>query len=199
MSQRTKQPSTASHETPANPGSAKSLWSFPVTVAEIPETGREVHFVADQRTRDAVARLAGVVELPRLEASLELTRQGQAGLRAVGRVVATVVQNCVVTLDPIESEIDEAIDLTFTGEPEAGGTRPKAAGHQALDAEDPPEALQDGAVDLAAVAIEFLLLGIDPYPRKEGVTFEAPLASDPSGHPFAALAALKKDGDSRDR
>ena len=47
-------------------------------------------------------------------------------------------------------------------------------------------------VDLGAVATEFLLLGIDPYPRKPGAVFDAPPAGDPSSHPFAALAALKK-------
>ena len=54
----------------------------------------------------------------------------------------------------------------------------------------------DGAVDLGAIATEFLLLGIDPYPRKPGAVFDAPVAEDdPSSHPFAALAALKKPGD----
>ena len=36
-----------------------------------------------------------------------------------------------------------------------------------------PEPLHDGAVDLGAVATEFLLLGIDPYPRKPDAVFEA--------------------------
>ena len=35
-------------------------------------------------------------------------------------------------------------------------------------------------VDLGAVATEFLLLGIDPYPRKPGAVFEAPPAGDPA-------------------
>ena len=48
-------------------------------------------------------------------------------------------------------------------------------------------------VDLGAIATEFLLLGIDPYPRKPGVVFEA-LADDEydTAQPFSALAALKK-------
>jgi hypothetical protein len=47
-------------------------------------------------------------------------------------------------------------------------------------------------VDLGAVATEFLLLGIDPYPRKEGAEFEPRITGDPAAHPFAALASLKK-------
>ena len=55
------------------------------------------------------------------------------------------------------------------------------------------------SVDLGAVATEFLLLGIDPYPRKPGAVFDAPATGDPAGHPFAALAALKKDGTGKPR
>ena len=69
---------------------------------------------------------------------------------------------------------------------------------QALEAEDPPEALRDGVIDLGAVATEFLLLGIDPYPRKPGAVFDAPPAGDPASHPFAALAALKKGDTPKD-
>ena len=48
---------------------------------------------------------------------------------------------------------------------------------------------------LEALIIEFLILGVDPYPRKAGAAFEVPKdASDPAGHPFAALAALQKKG-----
>jgi uncharacterized metal-binding protein YceD (DUF177 family) len=133
--------------------------------------------------------------LPRLEAGFDLTRLEPDGVHLVGRVSATVVQNCVVTLEPIEAEIDEAIDLMFLSEAAAAA---EAARLQALDTEDPPEPLREGAVDLGALATEFLLLGIDPYPRKPGAVFDAPPAGDPSSHPFAALAALKKGGDPKD-
>ena len=97
-----------------------------------------------------------------------------------------------MTLEPIESEIDEPVDLLFL--PEAAGAGDSAA-LQAGEAEEPPETLKDGVLDLGAVATEFLLLGIDPYPRKADAVFDAPPAGDPSSHPFAALAALKKGAD----
>jgi hypothetical protein len=55
---------------------------------------------------------------------------------------------------------------------------------------DGPEALVDGAVDLGALAIEFLILGLDPYPRKEGAVFQQPPDIEPEPGPFAALAGL---------
>ena len=57
---------------------------------------------------------------------------------------------------------------------------------------DPPEPLIDGRLDLGAVATEFLLLGIDPYPRKAGAQFGALKSDDDIARPFAALEALKK-------
>ena len=168
---------------------AEPPWSFPVVVADIPETGRHFDIVADDRMRAAIAEAADLAALPRLEAGFDLVRHGADGLRVVGRVQAAVVQICVVTLEPIESTVDEAIDLLFL--PEAP-TAPDVVELEAGEADDPPETLQNGMVDLGAMATEFLLLGIDPYPRKLGAVFEAPPAGDPASSSFAALAALKK-------
>ncbi len=49
-------------------------------------------------------------------------------------------------------------------------------------------------VDLGAIATEYFLLGIDPYPRKPGAEFQSPSAGEAAANPFAALAALKKLG-----
>jgi hypothetical protein len=166
----------------------KPAWSFPVAAADIPETGRRVDLVADDVTRDAIAKLGNLAALSSLEAGFDITRQGADGLRLAGRVGATVVQHCVVTLEPIESEVDEVIDLVFL--PDAPVTN--AVELPAIPAEDPPETMKEGVVDLGVVATEFLLLGIDPYPRKPGAVFDAPPAGDPASHPFAALEALKK-------
>jgi hypothetical protein len=169
-------------------------WSVPFAAADVAETGRHVDLVADETAREAIAKIANLNALSRLEAGFELTRHRSGGLHVSGRVAATVIQTCVVTLEPVESVIEEAVDLTFQPEAAVGQA---SSGFHALDAEDPPETLRDGMVDLGVIATEFLLLGIDPYPRKPGVVFDAPATGDPSGHPFAALAALKKDGTSK--
>lgn len=170
------------------------LWSVPVAADEVPEGGQRIDLVADAKTKDAVAKAASLAALPRLEAGFDLTRLGTEGLKVTGRVSATVVQNCVVTLEPVESEIDEPIDLLFMPE---GHVAADAAGLQAVDAEEPPEPLRNGVADLGAVAAEFLILGLNPYPRKPGAVFDAAPAGDPSSHPFAVLEALKKGESSK--
>jgi hypothetical protein len=173
-----------------------SPWSAPVVVAEVPETGRRIELVPDETQRKAIASAAGLVELRRLEAAFDLVRQGgdnsTDSLRVAGRVAATVIQRCVVTLEPIENEIREEVDLLFQPEADASiAPAAEAGGYRDIEADDPPET-HNGVVDLGAVATEFLLLGVDPYPRKPGAAFAAPAAEDTAGHPFAALAALKK-------
>src|SRR6266581_7817094 len=92
---------------------SKQHWSVPVTLQEVPDNGRSFRLVADERTREAVAKLAGLRSLPRLEAQFEVTPRGQDGLHVAGTISATVGQDCVVTLEPIENEIEEQVDLAF--------------------------------------------------------------------------------------
>jgi hypothetical protein len=166
------------------------------------ETGAHFALTADAQARAAIARVAEIRELPRLDATFDITRQGVDGLHVVGEVSATVGQNCVVTLEPLVSEIEEKVDLVFSpplpgqelekDEDEEPEKRPRRS-KQNLDG---PEPLLDGAIDLGALAIEFLILGIDPYPRKPGAKFEPPQDVAPDPRPFAALAGLAvKDRD----
>jgi hypothetical protein len=164
-------------------------WSVPVRVEEVPETGLGMHLCADNDMRERIARIADVLALPRMEADFTITSRGR-GLRVVGEVSATVKQTCVISLDPIENEITEPVDLIFEPAPDSdfpGLARGEPEG-------EPPELLQGGCVDLGAIATEFLLLGIDPYPRKPGATFAPPAADAATDGPFAALAALKGRG-----
>lgn len=167
-------------------------WSVPIAVDEIPESGRRIELAPDADMRDAIAKMAGVPALHRLEAGFDLTRHGRDGVRAVGRVSATVGQTCVVTLEPLQNEVDEPIDLLFIAQPGSQPKEAQAEGPLSIDVDEPPEVLRNGVVDLGAVAMEFLILGIDRYPRKPGAAFAAPPAGDPEAHPFAALAVLKK-------
>ena len=161
-------------------------WSVPVAVEDIPDAGLHIEIDAPPATRADIAALAAVLSLQKLSAVFDLTRRGTK-VHVAGQVTARVGQACVVTLEPIESEVSEAIDTTFAP--------PRA--EMATDVEvkpdrEPPEPLVDGKIDLGALAIEFLLIGIDPYPRKAGVAFTPPKAEDVAARPFAVLAALKK-------
>jgi hypothetical protein len=171
--------------------SAEKPWSVPVAQTDIPEAGRHFDLAADQQTRKAVAEFAGLDALPRLAAHFDVTLHGRAGLHVVGNVSATVGQTCSVTLEPMESEVEEAVDLVFL--PQAPPSDAKSIFTNAeVPLDDVPEAMVGGSIDLGAIATEFLVLGIDPYPRRPGMQFQSPAADDGAARPFATLAALRK-------
>jgi uncharacterized metal-binding protein YceD (DUF177 family) len=173
-----------------DPDAAARPWHYPVAIADVPDAGRHVDLSADAATRAAVAGWAGVGAVLSLDASFDIARHSADGLRVVGRVSAQIVQSCVVTLDPVENKVVEDVDLVFLP-----ATRQSAQAGEAVaeTTDNSPEVLVDGAVDLGAIAIEFLILGIDPYPRKPDAVFSSPVSREnAAAGPFAALAALKK-------
>jgi uncharacterized metal-binding protein YceD (DUF177 family) len=161
-----------------------------VAVEDIPDTGLHMEIEAPEVARAAVAQLAGLRELPQLAATFDLTCQA-GGVHVSGQVNARVGQTCVVTLEPIENTMTETIDVKFA--PGAAATKTSRK-KKAQGEDDPPEPLIGGSLDLGALATEFLILGIDPYPRKPGAQFDTPesgKSEQPGDRPFAALAALK--------
>jgi hypothetical protein len=177
------------HKAPNSP----APWHVPVTVEEVPETGQHFDLAADAHVRAAVAKVAGLRELPRLEANIDVTRRG-SGLHVVGSISATVGQNCVVTLEPLVNEVEETINLIFEP-PQRLAAPDEVEGQQHGVKWDDPEPLVAGVVDLGALATEFLILGLDPYPRKPGAVFEPPQDAKRDKGPFAALGRLAKRQD----
>jgi hypothetical protein len=169
-------------------------WSVPVAVEAIPDHGLHIEIDCPAAVRAQVlllvAGLASVRDLPKLSAVFDLTKRG-ARVHVVGHVSAQVAQTCVVTLEPIDSSVEEAVDVLFAPPAKA---QPETAVHEtpSNDRNEPPEPLVDGTVDVGALAIEFLVLGIDPHPRKPGAEFAPLKVGNDDAKPFAALEALKK-------
>jgi hypothetical protein len=98
-----------------------------------------------------------------------------------------------VTLEPLVNEIADDVDLLFAPRPAEANNGEAAMPERSAGNETEP--LIGGSIDLGALATEFLILGLDPYPRKPGATFQPPADAKPEESPFAALAALKKGRD----
>jgi uncharacterized metal-binding protein YceD (DUF177 family) len=169
-------------------------WRAPVVVAQIPETGLAVDIDANAAQRKAMAEIGGLRDIASAHAQFELTLQRDGRVHVAGRLQARVGQTCVVTLDPIENDIDEAIDLVFAPSEQikALADLVDETDDDEADVPEPPEPIEGGVIDLGRLATDVLFLAIDPYPRKEGAVFEPHVAAkDPEDHPFAALKALR--------
>src|SRR5690606_9252753 len=87
--------------------------SLPVHVARLPKKGMTVTIDADEAQRAALARLHGLQGVERLVATLDVTAWKRGGVRVIGHVEADIVQQCVVTLEPVPARVDEAVAATF--------------------------------------------------------------------------------------
>ena len=177
---------------------ARDPWRVLVTVAQIPEGGLHRDIAADQRARQAMAEAAGLRDISTAHASFDLALRSGGRVHVTGRVQARIGQTCVVTLDPIENEIDEVVDLTFVPSehlPQVVHSADDGPDNSAETA-DTLEPIENGIIDLGRLATDVLYLAIDPYPRKADAVFEPPaVLADPEDHPFAALKALRPDPD----
>lgn len=173
-------------------------WRALVNVAQIPEGGLHREIEADQAARKSIAEMAGLRDVVSARASFDLTPRSGGRVQVAGHLTARVGQTCVVTLDPIENDIDEAIDLIFAPIEQLPQIADQVVDEEIRigggDVPDPPEPIENGAIDLGRLATDVLFLAIDPYPRKEGAEFKTEAAAaDPKDHPFAALKGFQAE------
>ncbi|MGC1559122.1 MAG: DUF177 domain-containing protein [Bradyrhizobium sp.] len=169
-------------------------WRVPVAVLQIPESGLHREFEADLMERRAMAEIAGLREIASARASFDMTLKSGGRVHVTGQVVARIGQTCVVTLDPIENEIDELVDLIFAPPEQIRdlSNLVEEGAESEIEIADPPEPIINGVIDLGRIATDALFLAVDPYPRKPDAVFEPHVeARDPRDHPFAALGALR--------
>jgi uncharacterized metal-binding protein YceD (DUF177 family) len=172
----------------------KPLLAETIDIESIPTAGYVVRIEANPSERAAIAKQYHLVEVRSLVADLTMGREADRSIVVEGRVQAEIVQNCVVSLEPVAQSIDEAIRTHYVGADQRSvpAPRPGAEVHLDLNAE-PPDILADAELDLGALVLEHFALGIDPYPRAPGAelpgAFVEP-AKAAGDSPFAVLAKL---------
>jgi len=179
----------------------KPPFSYLVKVGHISANPVTVTLEANARELAALAEVWQVEAVKSLKAELQVARWKKDGVRLKGEVKAEIVQACVVTLEPVESTVNEHLEQIFVPEgSKLARIVTNEASEMVLDPDGPdlPEAFTGDAIDAGAVVAEFAALAIDPYPRKQGVEFADHIEGDPNEktgrpNPFAALKDWKKD------
>lgn len=166
-----------------------------IRLDSMPVAGRHLDVDPDADDRAVIAEQLGVTSVDALHVSLHAVKF-RGGMRVTGRLIATVSQPSVVTLEPISQQIAEPIDRIFL----PGGEKSYAGAANAeifvdLEGEEIPDHFEGNEADLTDLIVETLALAVDLYPRGEGeklddLGLKPDLAQD---HPFAALKALKPD------
>lgn len=162
-------------------------------LSDLTHAGSVATVEAGPEERVALAAWAGVESVERFDAQVTLRRLAQTRFNYDAVLTANVTQACVVTLEPVRSQISRQI----TREMHLAPRFPKESGELTLSAgdDDVPETITGLEYDLAVPLLEEFALAIDPYPRADGAAF-TPLGDteEPQESPFAVLKALKDRG-----
>lgn len=166
----------------------------------LPGEGRHVRLAPTEEERAAIARRLDLLDLPAFEAMVHLKpgRGGGRTVRVSGSLTASVVQACVVSLEPVEGKVAEAFEAEF------GPVEESLNLELSLEDEDPVEPFEPRGIDVGELAVQHLSLSLDPYPRASGAAMDDLLKNRsgkgkadvvtlnaPTG-PFAELAKLKR-------
>jgi uncharacterized metal-binding protein YceD (DUF177 family) len=136
---------------------------------------------ATEAEREALAKRFGLLALDRLMAEVELVRQGQDTIVLRAAFEASFVQECVVTLDPVDGAMAANFALRY-GPPE----------HESEDGSDEEvafEPLVNHFIDIGEAVAQEFSLALPSFPRRPGAALEIEEEPADAG-PFAALSRL---------
>lgn len=152
-----------------------------VPLAQLGTEAFHQEIAATEAEREALAKRFGLLALDRLMAEVELLRQGQDTILLRAAFEAAFVQECVVTLDPVEGAMAADFTLRY-GPPE----------HESEDnSEEEPafEPLVNDFIDIGEAVAQEFSLALPSFPRSPGAVLEIEEEPADAG-PFAALSHL---------
>jgi len=162
--------------------------------------GTALEIVTSDAERAALAKRFGFLDLPAFSARVTVDRRPGGQIVVEGRLRGRIVQACVLSLEPVVQELDDAFRLVFSET--LADDRDPESGEAVLSAQaDAPEPLSGNMLDVGEIVAEQLSLTAEPYPRRPGVNLDDVLPILRGGsrrgppeqrrHPFAGLAALR--------
>lgn len=153
---------------------------------------------ADERA--ALAADLGILGIEALSFRGALTPRGRQDWTLEADLAARVVQACVVTTDPVATDIAEKVARSYVAD------LPEVEGEEVEMPEDDSIEALPATLDLNAVMAEALALALPLYPRAPGAEFAAidhagpdvEALTDESVKPFAGLSDLLKKAPGND-
>ncbi|MEO1693892.1 MAG: DUF177 domain-containing protein [Pseudomonadota bacterium] len=162
--------------------------------------GHSMDRTATDEERTALCQQIAVPSVDDVKANL-LLQSTAAGAAMTGHITARLTLTCGVTLDPVTQVIAEEVDVAWhRNRAAARDLRSEATvpedeiGYHAL-AEDDPEPIVNGIIDVGRYVAERIASAVDPFPRADGAALDVSEAAgsdepeEPS--PFAVLKSLQ--------
>ena len=167
-----------------------------VDVSSLPKKGRTFKLVADDAALLALAELTVAESVEKCDATITARPWKMNGAVLRGEIQAIVNQSCVSTLEPIRSNLELELVRYFLPDVETEFSRDMIIDGELIidpEADDLPDPLENGVIDIWKVILEELNLQIDPYPKLENFDWgeeAGPDVEDETHRPFADLKSL---------
>lgn len=156
-------------------------------------TATDILLEPDAGARAALASALGIPAIRKLRFDARLAPRGKRDWVLRADLGATVVQDCVATLAPVTTRIDETVTRSYLADyatPEGGEVE--------MPEDDTAEPLPD-SLELYDVLHEALALALPPFPRADGAEPAVTAVTEPGktpmtdddARPFAGLAGLR--------
>ena len=145
----------------------------------------------------AIAAELELLGLRKLRLAGEIRALGKSDWEVAATLGATVIQPCVVTLEPVTTRIDVPVERRYLAGYEAPDTNED---DEEIEMPEDENAERLGTeIDIERVMIEALALNLPLYPRKDGAEIEEAVFTEPGKtamtdedtRPFAGLAGLR--------
>jgi hypothetical protein len=171
-------------------------WSELVEIDKLSIEPKTFHIEASEEECENLSRRLGIERLEDLRADITLQHVKGGMIQALGTVRAKVIQNCVVSLAPVETEVEEQFEGWFGDENTAVSFARAKSDREAkkanmeveiLEESVDPEPIVSGRVDIGELTTQHLSLAIDPYPHAPGVKYELGVDTKDENAPGASL------------
>jgi len=173
--------------------------SYPISISKLPPAADTIILKTDKTTKDMLAQACDVDLIKNLEAKFRFKRWRKHGVSISCSFHAEIQQECIATLEPVDSHISESFERQFLPERSSDYKMPEIIdGEMVLDPEaDFPDIIESDTINLWDILIEEMILVIDPFPRAEAALelketeHEVDKEPDqPTHKPFSELKAL---------
>ncbi len=171
-------------------------WSQPMIVADLPaRRAKSFSVIPEDALLKTLAQHLGLRGLRKLRFEGEITPNGRTDWKLDAKLGATILQDCVVTLERVTTRIDEEISRSYFAKlPDI-----EDGSEIEMPDDDTVELLQS-IIDPGVVMVEALILSIPEFPRVEGAELDQAFFTEPGktpmddaeARPFSGLKALQE-------
>jgi uncharacterized metal-binding protein YceD (DUF177 family) len=169
--------------------------THPLRISNLPKSKTTpVDVVFSETELAGIAELLSASSVKKMRITGTISPSGKNDWMLKAMVGATVIQPCVITLEPVQTRIDTPVTLTYLADfqQESGDSITE------MTIDETFEPLTE-EIDLATIAIEAVALALPDYPRSADAQLETTIFAEPGitpmsdedTKPFASLASLK--------